>query len=367
VLRVGEQEHGKPQVDLADLRIAWQRDGTFHAIAAFDLDPAGTESCPIALPPGCSLVQILVGGQSTLVASRAENRWDVPLESTTLPQRIEVLYAGRVPAPGGAGLRDFAVPAPGEIPVRQSVWAVSAPSVYRLRAEEPGQELTRLQHALAELRSLTAIVQRVAEIPAVDPEPLERWYRDWARRWNAARVEVVRQLVWAGAAYEAASVRTELEALEKRQATASERLGLSDLFAQVAAHSTPQAEPAALWRSAQDDRRPAILFGTSSTLSPVTIFHEPASNSDASSRLMALLGVAMLGAAAAWGTRRGILPKFFLHWPYVTGVFAGWAWWWWLQPSVAGFSIALASLVAAAWSLWRRWRRAAATLVPLSP
>ena len=37
------------------------------------------------------------------------------------------------------------------------------------------------------------------------------------------------------------------ELLEKREATASERLGLSDLFSQVAADRTPSAEPAALW------------------------------------------------------------------------------------------------------------------------
>jgi len=367
VLRVGEQEHGKPQVDLADLRIAWQPDGTFYAVAAFDLEPAGLASCPIALPPECSLVQILVGGQSTLAAPVGENRWDVPLESTTLPQRIEVLYTGQVPEPGRAGLRDFAVPTPGEIPVRQGVWAVSAPSGYRIGADEPDQQITPLQHALAELRSLTAIVERVAESPGVDPEPLERCYRAWARRWIAARVTVLRQLVWAEATYEAASVRTELESLEKRHATASERLGLSDLFSQVAADPTPPDGPAAIWRSAQEDRQPAILFGTSRTLSPVTILHEGVRGSDAAYRLMAFLGIAVLGAAAAWGTRRGILPKVFRRWPYGAGVFGGLAWWWWLHPSVLGWAIAFLSLAAAAWSSWRQRRRAASTLVPLSP
>jgi hypothetical protein len=183
----------------------------------------------------------------------------------------------------------------------------------------------------------------------------------------AARTAVVGQLLWAEAAKEAASARAELESLEKREATASERLGLSGLFSQVAADRMPSAEPAVLWRSAQDDRRRTVLFGTSSAFSPVTVVHQPVGSSDALSRLMVLLGVSLLGAAAIWGTRRGILPKFFARWPYVAGTLGGLAWWWWLRPSVLGFSIALLSVVAAASSLWRRRRAAPTTLTPLPP
>jgi hypothetical protein len=84
-------------------------------------------------------------------------------------------------------------------------------------------------------------------------------------------------------------------------------------------------------------------------------------------RLTAFLGIALLGAAAVWGTRRGILPEFFRRWPYGAGLVGGLAWWWWLHPSALGWAIALASLAAAAWSSWRQRRRAASTLVPLSP
>jgi len=367
MLRLGEQEHGKPQVDLADLRIAWQHRGAFYGVAAFDLQPAGSASCPVVLPAGCGLVQILVGGQSTVAASLGENRWEVPLGSTVLPQRIEVLYAGQLSEPGLAGLSSFPVPTPGAIAVRQSVWTVSASDIYRLRAEESDEETTPLQHALAELRVLTASLERVAETPGVAPEPLERWYRDWAQRWMDARLAVLHQLVRVEATHEAASIRTDLESLERRETTASGRLGLSDLFSQIAADTSGPTGPAAIWRSAEEDRRSAVVFGTSNTLSPVTIRRVELQRSDVASRLTALLGLAILGGATVWGVRRGILPTFFLRWPYVAGVLGGWAWWWWLEPSALGCAVAAAGLAATAWSQWQRRKRAASTLVPLTP
>jgi hypothetical protein len=244
---------------------------------------------------------------------------------------------------------------------------VSAPCIYRLRNEQPEEEATPLQHALAELRMLTASLERVAETPGVAPEPLERWYRDWAQRWMDARLAVMRQLVRAEAAHETASMRTDLESLEKRETTASERLGVSDLFSQLAADTEGPAGVAAIWRLAEEDRRPAVLFGTSGVLSPVTVRRDEVHRSDIASRLVALLGVALFGAAVVWGLHRGILPTLLLRWPYVTGILGGLAWWWWLEPSVLGWAVAAAGFAAAVWARWQQRRRAASTLVPLSP
>jgi hypothetical protein len=368
LLRLGDQGQGKPQVSLADLRIAWQVDGSFHASAAFDLEPAGLASCPVTLPPECRLVQVLAAGQSTVAVPAGENQWQVPLGSPTLPQRIEVLFVGQVPQPGNAGLLDFAMPALGEIPVRQSIWSVSAPGGYRLRAGDPLDSLTPLQHALAGLRSLTAIVERVADLadlPGVEPEPLVRWYRDWAGRWLTGRTSVVRQLVWVEAESEAASVRAELESLEKRQATASEQLGLAELLAQVAAEPVPREDLGAIWLSTEEARRAVIRHGTATLPDPVAVAYEEDRGSGTAERLAAALTVAVLGVAAAWGTRRGVLPKLLLRWPYGAGAVIGLAWWWWLAPSVLGCGLTLACLAAAAWS-HRRQRRKSASMVVLA-
>jgi hypothetical protein len=312
------------------------------------------------------LVQALVAGQSTLAMSAGENQWQVPLGSPTLPQRIEVLFVGQVPEPGKAGLLDFAMPSLGGIPVRQSIWSVSAPGGYRLRAGDPLDSLTPLQHALAGLRSLTAIVERVADLPGVEPEPLARWYRDWAGRWLAGRTSVTRQLVWVETESEAASVRTELESLDKRQATASEQLGLAELLAQVAAEAVPREDLGAIWLSTEEARRGVIRHGTASLPEPVAVAYEEDRSSGTAQRLAGALMVAVLGVAAAWGTRRGVLPRLLLRWPYGAGAVVGLAWWWWLTPSILGCGLTLVCLAAAAWSHWRQRKRSASMVVVAS-
>jgi hypothetical protein len=390
LLRVGDPGQGGPQILMADLQVAWQVEGVYHALATYDLDPAGLASCPVALPPECRLVQILVGGQSALVAPEAvgrpfeavpnglekpsnvieQDRWQVPLASTTLPQRIEVLFVGKVAEPGGSGSRDFAMPSLGEIPVRQNIWTVTAPSAYRLRCDEALEGHTPVQHALAGLRNLAAVLDRAAEIPSVESESLARWYSDWAGRWLAARTAVARQLAWADAASEASSIRAEVESLEKRQTAAAERLGLSGRLAQIAADPTPREEPATIWLAAQQARRAAIQSGTTADPAVVSVSYEERyeehTDSGAVGRLLAAFAVAVLGLAAAWGYRRGVLPRLLPHWPYGAGMTMGLVWWWLLTPSALGFGVTVACLALAAWSLWRNRTRAVSTAARVS-
>lgn len=365
MLRVGDPVVVRPQVHLAEFRIAWRADGTYHALASYDLEPAGLASCPLALPSESRLVQVFVGGQSAVVVPEGPERWQVPLASTTLPQRIEVLFVGEVTEPGRAGSRDFAMPSLGEIPVRQSIWTVTAPSACRLGAIEALDGLTPVHYALSGLRNLAAILDRVAETPGVDSDSLARWYRDWAGRWLVARTEAARQLVWAKAVSETAAVRTEVESLEKRQAAASERLGLSGVMARVTAEAGPREEAAAIWLFAAEARRAAIQSGTTADPSVVSVSYEEHRGPGMVPRLLAALAIAVLGLAAAWGSGRGVLPKLLLRWPYVTCLAIGLVWWWLLTPSVLGFGLTVACLAAAAWSYWRKRTIAGSPMVSI--
>jgi mannose/fructose/N-acetylgalactosamine-specific phosphotransferase system component IIC len=71
-------------------------------------------------------------------------------------------------------------------------------------------------------------------------------------------------------------------------------------------------------------------------------------------RLLAALAIAVLGLAAAWGSRRGVLPRLLLRRPYVAGLAIGLVWWRLLTPSVFGFGLTVACLAAGAWSYWRK-------------
>jgi hypothetical protein len=294
-----------------------------------------------------------VGGQPALAAPDGEDHWLVPLQSRWLVQRLEVLFVGQGVAPGTAASLEFAVPALGEIPVRQSIWAVSAPGGYRLRASEPSASFTPLEHALAGLRNLTAIAQGVAELPDVEGEPLTRWYGDFSGRWLAVRGSVARALAWSEAAPEVESVRAEVESLEKRQAAAADRLGLASLASQ-AAGSNPPTELATTWLSLQESRRVPFQYGTAAAAGPIRVVCQEESTSGAAPRVLAALAVAVLACAAASHARRGTFSTLLVRWPYVAGFIAGAAWWWWLRPSVLGLCLALACAAAGAWSFWRQ-------------
>jgi hypothetical protein len=161
-------------------------------------------------------------------------------------------------------------------------------------------------------------------------------------------------LVWAEAASETAAVRAEVESLEKRQAATSDRLGLSGVMEKATAEAGPRHEAAAIWLSAAEARRAAIQCGTTANPSVVSVSYEEHRFPGMVPRLLAALAIAVLGLAAAWGSRRGVLPRLLLRRPYVTGLAIGLVWWWLLTPSVFGFGLIVACLAAGAWSYWRK-------------
>jgi hypothetical protein len=260
------------------------------------------------------------------------------------------------------------MPSLGEIPVRQSIWTVTAPGACRLRCHDALDGISPVQRALAALRNLAAILDRVAEAPGVEGESLARWYRDWAGRWLGARTTLDRQLVrveMAGQA-EAASLRAEVESLENRQHAASHRLGLPGVLEQMAADPAPREGAAAIWLAAQEARRAALQSGTTADPTVVSVAYENLGQSATVQRLLAALAVAVLGVAAAWGARRGVLPRLLLRWPYGAGMAVGLVWWWLLTPSVLGFGLAVTCGASAAWSHWRN-RTGAAPMVTRLP
>ena len=95
---------------LADVFVAWQDDGVFHGRAAFDLEPAGLAECSLHLPPEVRLIHVGVDDVPAMPVPCGENRWQIPLGPSTLPQRIEILFDGEM-APAAEQRRwEFAAP-----------------------------------------------------------------------------------------------------------------------------------------------------------------------------------------------------------------------------------------------------------------
>ncbi len=91
---------GVPQVLLADIGVAWQGDGHFYGRAAYDVEPAGMAQCPLNLPPEVRLVHTEVEGLPAMPIPNGESRWQIPLAPGKLPQRLEVLFEGRMAIAG---------------------------------------------------------------------------------------------------------------------------------------------------------------------------------------------------------------------------------------------------------------------------
>jgi len=365
VLRAGEDSGTAPQVPFADVRIDWQADGSLAGVAAFDLEPAGIASCPVSLPPSCRLVQVFVDGQPALSAPTAEREWQVALHSTALPQRIEVLFARPSSQRGAGGLEDVAAPGLGDIPVRRSVWAISAASGGPLTPGENGEKLSPLQYAVARLRSLTSMLERVAELPAAGPEELASWFRPWARQWMAGRAAVRRELALAQVSPEAATVQAELGPLENRWTAAADRLKLSAVFAQLAAEPLGNGDPDALWQAAEEPSRWVTYYQADQLPQPIAALSDPPPDSPLAPRLLAALGLAVATLAAGWGVRRRGLLRALRRVPYGAGVIVGLVWWWWLSASMLGWFLLLASLAAGAWS-FRHRRKSVASAAHLA-
>jgi hypothetical protein len=80
------------RVRLADVRMAWQADGTCHGAAAFDLEPGKLTQCPLWLRAGCRLVETTLGGTPVDPLPAPGGGWLVPLTSEPAVQRLEVLF-----------------------------------------------------------------------------------------------------------------------------------------------------------------------------------------------------------------------------------------------------------------------------------
>ena len=371
-----EDDPGKrfASIHLASVRVAWQADGSFWALASYDLDPAGLDSCPLVLPPKSRLVQVFVGGQPVLVSLAPSSqtfqstgddsstdvtadgsiageptRWIVPLASTTLPQRIEVLWMGEGEPPLKDGKQTFVPPSLGEIPIRQCIWTVAAPAGQRIQASDPSERRTALQHALVELQNLATVFQRAVNAVSGDHDALARWYREWAEHWFAAWARAERHGFRSEASPETASLREKIESVEKQQAAIAERLKLSP-DPPTPSDKGARVELPALWSAIEGGQTAAMTWGTSPAADAIVVEYQRLADSSASVRWLAAMGFAAAGMAIAWGCRRGWLQRCLAERRAELGVAIGLAWWWWLAPSVLGLLLAATTLAAASWS-----------------
>ncbi|MBN2577593.1 MAG: hypothetical protein JXB10_01195 [Pirellulales bacterium] len=333
------------KVRLADVRLAWQADGTCQGVAEFDLDPAGRTTCSLRLPAELRLLSAAVDGTAALPQTGAAGRWQVPLHSAHLPQRITAVFQGRISEPSGPGERRFSAPVPGELAVEKTFWTLAGPPSLRPIPPDETPPKSEVQLAFRRLENLAAVQQTAARRLSDDPEESRRWYPPALRQWMACVAAARQSMVSLEKSPEGKAMQKRLAALEREHVDLVRRLGLDEIRKQILAESSP-ADAAAEWENLFPPRRSRIAFALKGSVPTLTLEYEQVSQPAAGSRIRAT--VLFLGGAvlAGWGWRRGLWSRLLRERPYSVAVACGLAWWCWFWPSLLGVVIVLLALLA---------------------
>ncbi len=357
VLRPLERIRITPKVSLADTRIAWQADGTCHGVAAFDLEPGGSLKCPLWLPAQYDLLQVFVAGVPTEPepvghGSTQLKKWQVRLASDRLPQRIEVAFSGFLLGKVQAGLRRFEAPVLGDLPVRQSLWTVAGPSLFQPGGSEAAVAPWKLE--LQRLRNVARVIESGGPLASDDLERTVRWYRHWARRLAVCQAALKRQLVRVGSSQSAKQAAAEASAIQKHQIQVARQLRLTSVLSKFTRAQAPAVDLAELWQCSLDHRQAATRCEFPGKVDRLALRYRQVQGSRLPGIFLGILGLSALVALAVLGLGSAALGEWMRRWPSALGVAAGLAWWLWLSPSLLGWVIVAASLLAQARSAWRR-------------
>ena len=355
VLQSSTPSRNPTLVRLADVSLAWLADGACQGIALFDLEPGGATECPLSLPEGQDLVQVLIDGAPA--AARAIGRaWRIPLSSKRLPQRVEVVFRGRVALPDPEGRQMLAAPALGDLHVEQTLWTIAGPASFAPGLPRQGEAMGVCEQQWLRLKNIAAIVRSAFVTSADDPDETSRWYPLWIRRLLTARAAVLRGIAQGDAGEAANAMQAECDAIDNEQSELAEKLDVSQTYQQLSAAAPASDGPSALWMHTIDalatPTRCAIDGGDGS----IAIQYHLAEGDGLLRRLAAAAAAAILALAAAIGWKRGIAPRLVQRWPQAAVSAVGIVWWLWLWPSFLGLLILLAGLLTAARRLVSRGR-----------
>jgi len=362
---------GEPQVEMADVRVAWEREGTCHGVALIDLHPGSLSECTLRLPAGCDLVQVTVDGVAKVAVRSEENLWLIPLNATALPQRVGVLFQGTVAGPDAAGLvrldaPALMAPATEELAPSQTLWTIFGPSAYEPGRPHDVPPVSPLEHDLRRLQNVEALMATAAGVTSDAPEEGDHWHRVWARRWMALCDRTMHGRLPGRGGESGERPLSELLPLERLPAAVAARLQSGNTLAQVAAEARPAAEFGQLWLQTLDRSRPVTRCIGQGGSGSIALRYRRAQARGFSGRL---LGAAVLAGGvllAVVGVRLRSFSTLTRRWPCLVGVLVGLVWWLWLWPSALGWGIVLVSLLASIRWGWKRPRPSGSAIVALT-
>ncbi|MDR3108845.1 MAG: hypothetical protein LBU65_04040 [Planctomycetaceae bacterium] len=218
------------RITFADLTIYIRKDGSLYGVSSYDLRSGGQRRAVLTLPAGFSLIEISSGSNSFPIEHSEDNSERYAIELwNNLPQRIDVVFAGRVNVPLTLNrwskemtAVDIPLPMFEGITADETLWemcfetsdslpsfAIAASSIPRLtkssdvtatdlvvdkfKAERPYIDnvllLQQIQVNFARLKNLLQSASQLVSSAEIDSDK-RRCFVSWDRRWWELKKEI---------------------------------------------------------------------------------------------------------------------------------------------------------------------------------
>ena len=347
VLRSANKGNRVPIVWLADVHVVLHASDEYDAVATFDLDPAGAESCPLDIPQDYELIRVRVGEQPATLRRNQHGHWDVLLGASDLPHRIEVVYR-RQPHADSSTRSDWQLAAPslGTLAVEHTLWTVQVVPGLSIEQANPSVDTEQaIAFDLLRLESLESSFVAAADAQVDHPiDELSRWAEPWLRRWHVARRGLERQVVQSPSRRDDPALRAEIRLVDTEHAQAVAELGVEDLHNRLLQRQSHESIPSELLEVSTMPNYTVREFATKGNLLNLALSNRGAFVHGMWSNLPAALAIALGAWWLSSHGRRLWLIRFTRRWSLATTVAVGVLWWLFLSPSWFGWLIVVAAL-----------------------
>lgn len=337
----------KASTDLARVRLCDVRltlsGGRLSGVAAFDLSPGGRATCPLMLDAAWQLVEVGVGGAAVMPIHRGAGKWEVPLRSNRLGQRVEVAFV-MTDTPSRGKLR-WPIVWLEDLPVEENLLAVCVPDGYDVHVNVP--RISPAASHAARLASAAELTELTDEsIATTEQEELAAWYAPWAH-WLLFCARDARR---ASLRFEAAPGNGASAAADDLWLRNARRLGAEQAVLPLAQQPLRAEQTLEVWQQIHA-AAPAAEYHWTGSSGPDEIGWVRQRRG----WLQRFTGSLWVGAflISVLVVRRFPFGDFADRWPYVLLAAAGLVWWLFCQPSAAGWLCICAALLLALRSLWR--------------
>lgn len=334
---------GERQINLADVHVMCQEDGSAFGIATFEIEPAGSASCTLKLPDGYELIQVLVEGVPASLIPLADQRWQVRLSSEQLPQQLAVLFRGSLSGKLSRNAQELHAPWVTDFDVVRTLWTVRGPRDMVLTGESlPEHRVDAAAQEAIRLRGTATLVQSAVETVLDSPaSEVRAWYAPWAIRLACtnARLARARQL-----SDTAAITSDAVQQLIRQQELVSQRLNVAPSFEDYQRRTVEYPQLNDLIRFLGSENSVTERFAFIGPVSQVSVTRERATLTDWW-RAVAGGAIVLLAGVLMWlGIGQTALANWLCQWPYAVGVLIGLLWWLYAVPSLLGWGVIAISL-----------------------